>query len=260
MSQILSIHSYRGGTGKSNISANLAYLGALEGQRVALLDTDVVSPGVHLVLGLEKQRITHTLTDFLFGKCELEDAAYDMSASLGLDANGPGALYLLPSSMNLEAISRVVSEGYDVSRLNDEFAVLQKNLELDLLVIDSHPGLNRETMLTTAVSDTLLIVIRPDRQDYHGTAVMIQVASRLQVPRVFMLVNKVPRRFDREAIRERIQSVMGYEMLAAFPLEEEMACLASEGLFVQRFPDHSLSRQIRGVAKRLFSGEGGQRL
>jgi MinD-like ATPase involved in chromosome partitioning or flagellar assembly len=162
--------------------------------------------------------------------------------------------------MNIEAISKVVADGYDVSRLNSQFDALKKSLGLDLLVIDSHPGLNRETMLTTAVSDTLLIVIRPDRQDYHGTAVMLQVASRLQVPRVFMLANKVPRRLDRNAVRERIQSAMGYEMLAALPLEEEMACLGSEALFVQRFPDHALSLQIREVAERLFSGEGGQPL
>lgn len=252
MTSILSIHSYRGGTGKSNISANLAYLGALAGKRIALLDTDVASPGVHFVFGLEKDRITHTLTDFLFGKCELEEAAYDMGSTVGLDPAADGALFLLPSSMNIESISRVVADGYDVSRLNDEFQVLGKSLELDLLIIDSHPGLNRETMLTTAVSDTLLIVLRPDRQDYHGTAVMVGVASRLKVPRVFTLANKVSRRLDRDAIRARIEKAYGYEMLAALPLEEEMACLASEGLFVRRFPDHSLSRQLREVAARLM--------
>jgi MinD-like ATPase involved in chromosome partitioning or flagellar assembly len=41
MPQIISIHSYRGGTGKSNITANLAALLAANGRRVGVVDTDI---------------------------------------------------------------------------------------------------------------------------------------------------------------------------------------------------------------------------
>ena len=40
MSKIVSIHSFRGGTGKSNTTANLAALLAIEGRRVGVVDTD----------------------------------------------------------------------------------------------------------------------------------------------------------------------------------------------------------------------------
>ena len=73
--------------------------------------------------------------------------------------------------MKVESIVKIVSEGYDVSKLNEHFAELIDNLQLDYLIVDTHPGLNRETMLTTAISDSLLLVIRPDSQDFHGTAV-----------------------------------------------------------------------------------------
>ena len=39
MSRIISIHSFRGGTGKSNITANIAPLLAAEGRRVGVIDT-----------------------------------------------------------------------------------------------------------------------------------------------------------------------------------------------------------------------------
>ncbi|MHA2160599.1 MAG: nucleotide-binding protein, partial [Candidatus Thorarchaeota archaeon] len=45
--KIVSIHSFRGGTGKSNIAANLAATAALDGKRVAVMDTDIASPGIH---------------------------------------------------------------------------------------------------------------------------------------------------------------------------------------------------------------------
>ena len=110
MGQIISIHSYRGGTGKSNITANLAWMAAKRGHRVAVLDTDLQSPGVHVVFQFDKERLAHTLSDFLFGRCELEEAAYDLTADLGVEETG-GAVYLLPSSMNVESIMRILSEG-----------------------------------------------------------------------------------------------------------------------------------------------------
>jgi MinD-like ATPase involved in chromosome partitioning or flagellar assembly len=45
MSRIISVHSFRGGTGKSNAAASVATLLAAEGQRVGVVDTDIQSPG-----------------------------------------------------------------------------------------------------------------------------------------------------------------------------------------------------------------------
>lgn len=58
------------------------------------------------------------------------------------------------------------------------------NLKLDLLLIDTHPGFKEATLLTIAISDMLMIVLRPDKQDYHGTAVLVEVAGRMAVPQV----------------------------------------------------------------------------
>src|SRR4051812_3184556 len=43
---VISVHSFRGGTGKSNTTANLAAIYAREGRRVGVIDTDIQSPGI----------------------------------------------------------------------------------------------------------------------------------------------------------------------------------------------------------------------
>jgi septum site-determining protein MinD len=48
MSKIISIHSFRGGTGKSNTTANISALLAMDGARVGVVDTDIASPGIHV--------------------------------------------------------------------------------------------------------------------------------------------------------------------------------------------------------------------
>lgn len=251
----MAIHSYRGGTGKSNLTANLAWLAASQGRRVAVLDADLHSPGVHVVFGLEKDRIAFTLTDYVFGRCEIEDAAYDLGPALGLQ--GSGALYLIPSSLKLEAISRVAAEGYDVNRLNDHLAELARGLDLDFLLIDTHPGLNRETMLTTAVASTLVIVVRPDQQDVHGTAVLVEAATRLSVPRILLVANKVSSSLDPESVSARFESAFGHEVVACLPLEEDMTTLGSAGLFVQRHPDHPFSGHLAALAEKVLRSPDG---
>jgi MinD-like ATPase involved in chromosome partitioning or flagellar assembly len=64
MSKTVSIHSFRGGTGKSNTTANLAALVAASGRRVGVVDTDVASPGIHVLFGLDEERIAHSLNDY----------------------------------------------------------------------------------------------------------------------------------------------------------------------------------------------------
>jgi septum site-determining protein MinD len=253
MGRIISVHSYRGGTGKSNITANLAWLLARRGRRVAVLDTDLQSPGVHLVLGLEKDRITETLTDFLFGKCEMEDVAYDMTATAEVLTPG-GALFLLPSSMRVESITRILAEGYDVGRLESHLRKLMTGLSLDVLFIDTHPGLNKETMLTTTLSDSLVLLIRPDSQDFHGTAVVLEVAKRLGVPHIAMVANKVSSRLDPASVVEKIKAAFGYEVLGVLPLDEEVAALGSRGLFAARHPAHPVTAELARIAERLDPG------
>lgn len=250
MGQIVSVHSYRGGTGKSNLTANLAWLAAKDGAKVAVLDTDLQSPGTHVVFGLDQGRITHTLTDFLFGKCDLEEAAYDCTTDLGLEG-GSGSLHLLPSSMQLEMIMQVLEQGYDVGKLNLHFETLVDSLDLDLLLVDTHPGLNRETLLNIAVADTLVVLIRPDSQDFHGTAVLLEVAGKLRVPRTYMVANKVVPSLDPHDVRARIEEAFKQEVIGTLPLSEEMAILGSNGLFVRKHPRHALTEQLHAVHLRL---------
>ena len=79
MSKIISIHSFRGGTGKSNITANVATIAARRGRRVGIIDTDIQSPGIHVLFGLDEKRIDRTLNDYLWGRCTVEEAAYDVA-------------------------------------------------------------------------------------------------------------------------------------------------------------------------------------
>ena len=120
-----------------------------------------------------------------------------------------------------------------------------------VLMIDTHPGLNEETLLSIAISDVLVIILRPDQQDYQGTAVTLEVARQLDVPAMFLVVNKVPSSFDSEDVARRVSETYGCEVIGALPHDEEMMVLASGGIFVLCYPDHPLTEKFRKIARRL---------
>ena len=251
MSKIITIHSFRGGTGKSNTTANVAALLAVGGQRVGVIDTDIQSPGIHVLFGLAGKAIGHSLNNYLWGRCDIGHAAHDITANLGSEVNGQ--LFLIPSSIQADEIINVLREGYDVSLLTQGFRRLIKELVLDVLIIDTHPGLNEETLFALAISHTLAIIMRPDQQDYEGTGVTVEVARSLDVPRLLLVVNKTPPTFDPAEVRARVTQAYNCEVAAVLPHSDEMMTLASAGIFALRYPDHPFTALYREVAAKLVA-------
>lgn len=250
MAKIISVHSFRGGTGKSNTAANLAAIYAHKGFRVGILDTDIQSPGIHVLFNLNDDEVNYSLNDFLWGQCTIEQTAYDVSAEFGDHVTG--LAYLVPASVNVSDIARVLHDGYDVNLLSQGFRELIRAFNLDVIVIDTHPGLNEETLLSIALSSAILIVMRPDYQDYQGTGLTIEVARELDVPKMMILVNKVPSSFDTGQIKQMVEDTYGCPVAAIIPHSDEVMTLASQGIFVIRYPTHPITIALQQVADALI--------
>jgi MinD-like ATPase involved in chromosome partitioning or flagellar assembly len=250
MPKVVSIHSYRGGTGKSNFTANLATTIALTGKRVGVVDTDVPSPGIHSIFGLEPEQMNKTLNNYLWGDSPIQDAAYDVSQNVGLI--GEGKILLVPSSVKADDIARILKDGYDVKLLNDGFRNLVKELQLDYLFIDTHPGLSKETFLSIAISHVVLLILRPDKQDYQGTAVTIDVARQLKVRNMLLAINKAHSKLNFDALKQKVETTYQVPVAGVFPLSEDVVQLASEGVFCQKYQDHPVSLEFGKVAQRIM--------
>jgi MinD-like ATPase involved in chromosome partitioning or flagellar assembly len=260
MGKIVSIHSFRGGTGKSNTTANLAAQVALRDKRVGVVDTDIQSPGIHVLFGLDEKKMGKTINDYLHGKCSISEVAFSVgdhaADSEGRMQLAGKKLWLFPSSIRGRDISQILREGYDVNKLNEGLQTLMKELELDYLFIDTHPGLNEETLLSIAISDVLLLILRPDNQDFQGTAVTVDIARSLDVPNLLLMVNKaVPGKYDYEDLKAQVEKLFGAPLTSILPLNFEIADNASKDLFSLRFPDHAWSKGLRMVAEAVLAAQ-----
>jgi MinD-like ATPase involved in chromosome partitioning or flagellar assembly len=246
MPKIISIHSFRGGTGKSNTTANLAAMLAQQGKRVCVIDTDIQSPGIHVLFGLEGDKLTSSLNDFLWHGRAIEKVALDVTPQAVLEKSG--RIFLVPSSIKPGEITRVMREGYDARQLTEGFRRLLTELKLDYLLIDTHPGLGEETLLSLVISNTLIIVLRPDQQDFEGTGVTVRIAQELKVPNILLLVNKSPASLEPVALADKVKQAYNCQVCAVLPHADEMMELASRGIFSLNYTDHPITDRYRQVA------------
>jgi MinD-like ATPase involved in chromosome partitioning or flagellar assembly len=204
----------------------------------------------------------HTLNEFLRGECSIKDVAYHTGTEgqAGVRQLSRYTLWLIPSSINGKEISKIVKTGYSVDVLNRGLNSLQKELQLDYLFIDTHPGLNEETLLSIALSDTLIVIMRPDQQDYQGTIVTVDIARQLDVPNLFIMVNKslispelqeydmLSRKFQQD-----IEARYNTKVAGILPLSVDMAQNASKDIFSLCFPDHPWSKALREAAATILA-------
>ena len=137
--------------------------------------------------------------------------------------------------------------------LTDGLRTLIKTFNLDYLFLDTHPGLNEETLLSIIISDILVLILRPDQQDFQGTAVTVEVARKLKLKQLLLVVNKVLPKLDAANLKHQLQDAYQAPVAGVLPVSEEMIELGSAGIFTLAYPEHPYSQGVREVAAQILS-------
>ena len=246
MTKIIAFHSFRRGAGTSNLLASCAMLLAMEGKRVGVIDTDLQSPSDHIIfgLGLPEYKLEKTINDYLWGNIDCHEAVYDVTPT-----DVSGKIYLAPASPDMHHIMRALHESYEVDKLNKAFSEISKTFNLDFLMVDTTPGLNEQTLLSLASSDTLILMLKLDKQDYQGTAIMVSLAQKMEIPHVKMVVSQMPHAFNVEDVERELQEKYQLPVTAILPHTEEMLTLGGKGIFAKEYPTHPLTMIIKQMTQ-----------
>lgn len=251
MATITSIHSFRRGTGKSLLAANVAALVANKGRRVGVIDANLLSPSLHIFFHLGEGQIRYTLNDYLSSKCGVEQIAYEVLEGSGVNAKG--RIVLVPASTNPAEIMHILREPYNMDLFSEGIHALGKALGLDIIMVDNYAGLSEDTLLSIAMSKTAVIVMSPDKQHYQGTGVMIETSRRLGVPRIMLAINEVPTAFDPAKVKEQAEQAYECDVAALIPHSEHLMAYGSSGIFAVNQPEHPITRIFESLATALVS-------
>jgi septum site-determining protein MinD len=245
VAKIIVLHSFKGGAGRSNLTACLAALLARDGMRVGVIDSDTMSSCIQILVGKDTMKIERAL-EGLAGPLPIRQIAYNLTSYLG--AGTRGQLFVIPKE-RIFTHTPITDAGLSA----DVFQQAIKSLGLEAVLIDTPSGLNEQALLSVAMADVLLVVMRLDQQDYYGTALMTDIAHSLDVPRLLMIVNEVPEAYDLAQIKAHIEETYRCEVGAVLPHSGEMMRLGSAAVFALRYPEHPITLALQQVTASMLA-------
>ena len=140
--RVLAVSSGKGGVGKTNFVANLAYALSKRGKKVLVVDADLGLNNIDILLGLvqHKKHIGHVLS----GESNVED----------IILCGPADIHLLPAGDGLQELTQLPPEKKML--LMDKLD--QVSSGYDFLIFDTGAGISTNvTYFCSAAHETILI-------------------------------------------------------------------------------------------------------
>jgi MinD-like ATPase involved in chromosome partitioning or flagellar assembly len=246
----ISIHSSRGGTGKTVIATNLAALLAQKGFNVALLDVDFRAPSLCFIFSdAIHTPIHYWLNDFLHNKCREQQILIDISKNYVTK----GELHIGLANPSIEAIRNMMqkSAAWEVSSAKKLFSLLSvfyKEMHIDYCILDTSPGVQFSSVNALASSDLSLIITSPDMVDLAGTTYLLNDIVDILGKRAYIILNKCSP--EKEEL-DNTASILEHPLIARIPCYCEVLQAHRTGLLAIKKLDHPFVRKIEGVIEKI---------
>jgi chromosome partitioning protein len=170
--------NFKGGTGKSSLSASYGFRLAQMGFRILLIDLD---PQGHLTqcLGLNNEQYPKTLYHALVEKEEIEKVIVKTDLP---------TLDIIPSNLNLSPVElSLFSMNSREFRLKRLLGSMEKNY--DVIVMDASPSIGLLNLNAILASNDLLIPVLADFLSYHGLKILFETLSTIEEDFSFVFEN-----------------------------------------------------------------------
>jgi septum site-determining protein MinD len=251
MGKIIAVHSYKGGTGKTLLSLNLAATLVKHGKRVCLFDLDFRAPSLATILSIEKAECW--LNDYLNGTCDIGKVLMDLSGRI----QNQGKLFVGLANPATDAIRDMSAKDrkWEMRALGRLLALRSALLDekgFDYIVFDTSPGLQYSSINAIVSADIVIVATTLDRSDVDGTKRMLRELYDLFEKKTELVLNKVLQDVSssvrKDEMRARIKDVYQVPLLGIIPCFCDV--LKGEGnvIFAQEKPDHPFAKILEEIA------------
>jgi len=249
---IIALHSYKGGTGKTLFSVNLAILFAKMGKKVCLLDLDLRAPSIHSIF---KNGTEYWVNDYLNKACKIEKVLADCTSK----DMAKGKLFVGLANPSTEAIREMESKDrkWEMEALCRLFSLktfLLNDMHLDYVFFDTSPGLQYSSINAIVSADIVLVVMSTDKSDVEGTQRMIHDLYELFDKKTGIIMNKVP--FEYLSLKPLENNSMKLAIhqlpiVGVVPCSCDVLDAGGNCLFASEKPNHPFTKTLQEIATNL---------
>ena len=187
-SRVVSITSGKGGVGKTNITANLAYILSRKRKKTMVLDADTGLANIDIILGLTPMyNLHHVLT----GEKTLEEVI----------VRGPGGILVLPAASGIGEMADL-TRGQKLTLL-DELNALKE--PLDFVLMDTAAGISQNVMYFNLAAEEIIVVVTAEPTSLTDAYALIKILYQRHARKRFrLLVNMVKSAVQAREVFERL--------------------------------------------------------
>ena len=160
--RVLAVTSGKGGVGKTSVTVNLAVLLARWGKRVIILDCDLGTANVDVMLGLQSR---YSLQHVLSRQRRLEEVLVP----------GPHGIQVIPGGSGLQELANLSDARRE--ELVATFAELDSRA--DVLLLDTGAGISDNVLQFVLAAGEALVVTTPEPTAVTDAYALIKVASHV---------------------------------------------------------------------------------
>jgi MinD-like ATPase involved in chromosome partitioning or flagellar assembly len=245
---IMTLHSYKGGTGKTLLSVNLAMIYASRGKNVCLLDMDLRAPSLTSAFKNDKK---YWVNDYLNRSCEIDKVLNDCTPNYVKE----GKLFVGLANPSTKAIREMTAKNRKwemeaLGRLLNLKTSLLDEMLFDYVILDSSPGLQYSSINAIVAADLVLVVTSIDKSDVQGTQRMIHDLYELFEKKTGIIVNKVPEAFlsGRNPVKLETHQL---PIVGLVPCSCDVLRCGGECLFAFERPHHPVTKTLEEIATRI---------
>ena len=242
--RVISVGSGKGGVGKTNVVANLAFAFTRLGKEVLILDADLGLANIDVLLGLTPQyTIQHLLNR--------EKTVFEILTK------GPGGMAVLPASSGvLELVD--LDESQKLLLMNELDLVAGA---VDVLLIDTGAGISSNVLYFNMAAEESIIVMTPEPTSITDAYALIKIlAKQYHKEKFTLLVNAVHSAQEaKEAFRkismavDRFLGSTSLDYLGYIPFDEKLPlAVKQQRPVLDIYPQALSSKSFMAMAKILM--------
>ena len=241
--RVLAVSSGKGGVGKTNIVANLAYVLSKQGKKVLVVDADLGLNNIDILLGLNpKFHIGHVLS----GEKNVQDIIIE----------GPAGIHLLPAGGGLQ----------ELTQLDDEKkVVLMEELDqvssgYDFLIFDTGAGISTNVTYFCSAAHEILLVATTEPTSLTDVYALIKTLHTKYAQKYFrVIINSVGSESEARlifrnlaAVADRFLPDVSVEYLGYILLDPVVTkAVRQQKAFSELYPDSKVTHCINRLVQKI---------
>jgi flagellar biosynthesis protein FlhG len=240
--RVIAITSGKGGVGKTNISANLAYVLSKMKKKTLIFDADMGLANIDIILGLFPKYNMHHV---LLGEKSLGEVI----------VSGPGGIKILPAASGIQEMAEL-SKGQKIA-LMDELNDLNEGF--DFMFIDTAAGITSNVLYFNMAAKEIIVVVSPEPTSLTDAYALIKILyNGHDEKRIMLIVNMVKNSYEGREVYQKLSKAterfldLSIEYLGYIVHDEKVTeAVKQQKMFTEIYPYSQASKCLSSIAKKM---------